>query len=144
MTELESQRKLLDFQVEANKARRKEPARLPSEVVFRARLAGEAKGAYVITVVETKTMLRKAGFKHPEDLPLHLVDVYTDLHNTEEDYRAKARRLFVEANVSIFSMVYSIENERLLSLAVSLFVLAHLLSLNRTNVPLMTLCLDAL
>lgn len=98
VTELESQKKLLEFQVEANKARRKDPARLTSEIVFAVRLAGECKGAYTIQIVKTQTMLRMAGYKHPEDLPSHLVDIHADLYSTEQEFRRKARLLYVDAD----------------------------------------------
>eukprot|EP01034_Spumella_vulgaris_P022575 gene22575-28708_t len=97
VTELEGQKKLLDMQVEMNRTKRKNPARLTPDILARVLLAGEAKAAYIMAQVKARTMLRSSGVKHASDLPMHLVEVHDELSAEEELTRAEARKLLVEA-----------------------------------------------
>lgn len=98
LNELAAQKKLLEIQVESNRAKRKDPAQLPSDVLARTILAGEAKAAYIIATVDTKAMLKSAGVKDASDLPIHLSDIYENLATTENSLRATARHRYVEAD----------------------------------------------
>ena len=97
-SELDAQRKLLELQIESNKVKRKDPAQLTSEILFRTIIAGEAKAAYIIAQVDTRAMLRASGVKHAADLPLHLIDIHDELAAREEELRHDARQRFVEAD----------------------------------------------
>ncbi|RYH20766.1 hypothetical protein EON65_22485, partial [archaeon] len=97
-SEMEGQRRLLELQVESNKAKRRASARLASNTIYRTALAGEAKAAYIIAQVDAKAMLRNSGVKHASDLPGHLVDMYEPLAAREEKLRVEARSKFVAAD----------------------------------------------
>lgn len=97
VTELDGQRKVLQNQVEGNRQKRKDPARLTPEIMVKTQIAGEEKAAYVTALVKTRTMLTSSGVKHAEDLPGHLLDIYDDLEREEAALKAQARRAYVEA-----------------------------------------------
>ncbi len=97
VTELDGQRKLLEMQVEMNRTKRKNPARLTPEIAFKTLLAGEAKAAHIVAQVRSKTMLRSSGVKHASDLPMHLIDIHEGLAAEEDQCKADARKLLVEA-----------------------------------------------
>jgi hypothetical protein len=98
LTELDGQRKVLQNQVEGNRQKRKDPARLTPEIMVKTQIAGEEKAAYVIAQVKTRTMMQSSGVKHAEDLPIHLIDVYEELERDELALKAQARKVFVEAD----------------------------------------------
>eukprot|EP01032_Pedospumella_encystans_P016914 gene16914-19277_t len=97
LTELDGQRKVLQNQVEANRAKRKDPARLTPEIMVKTQIAGEEKANYVIAAVRARTMLQSVGVKHAENLPMHLVDIYEELEREEAALKVQARKAFVEA-----------------------------------------------
>lgn len=98
VSELDSQKKILEMQVEGNRLKRTNPARLPSDVTAKAVLAGEAKAGYVLAIGHAKAMLHSSGVKHASDLPVHLLDIYDTLAAKEFAARTEARKLFLEAD----------------------------------------------
>lgn len=96
-SEMEGQKKLLEIQVESNKAKRRADSRLPSAVLSRVLLAGEAKAAYIIAQLNSQAMIHSAGVRHVSDLPAHLMEIYEPLHTEEDRCRHEARKYYVEA-----------------------------------------------
>lgn len=99
-TELEAQAKLLEVQVESNKAKRSDggnASKITPEILRRVIIAGEAKAAYLLASIQCQVMLKNANVKHATDLPFHLFDIYDTLHAKCERLRAESRKRYVEA-----------------------------------------------
>lgn len=97
-SEIEAQRKVLDVQVEANRAKRKDDAPLTPEIVYLAQVAGELKAQYVNSQVKTLAMLKVNGVKSAQKLPFYLLEVYDELAAEEDRLKAIARAAYVEVD----------------------------------------------
>lgn len=65
---------------------------LSSDLEYKALLAGEAKGAFLLASIQCQLLLRNAKVKHASDLPFHLVTIYDALNAKAETLRAEARK----------------------------------------------------
>jgi hypothetical protein len=97
-SELESQKKLLELQVENNKAKRTNEAKLNNSILQRVIISGEARAAYIIAQVDARAMLRASGVKDSSALPSHLLEMYEPLALKEQNSKLEARQKYLEAD----------------------------------------------
>lgn len=97
-SEIDAQKKVLEIQVEANRAKRKDDARLTPAIIHFAQLAGEVKAQYANAKAKTQALLHSNGVKTSQKLPLYLLDIYEELQTEEDRLKAIARKAYVEAD----------------------------------------------